>query len=75
MLISNSYGVSAAVASRRAESLRACPQDFAGITQPTHDAAYAGMTAHAARAVAAVLPQRKRRTAETTDPSVNRGFL
>jgi hypothetical protein len=70
---SNEMRVSAAGMAFGAESLRVAPTSFVAAAHPAPATAHAGRAAHAAWAVAAITPQRKRRTATATDASVNRG--
>jgi hypothetical protein len=65
----NEMRVSAAGMAFGAESLRVASASFLAAAHPVP----ATHAAHAAWAVAAITPQRKRRTATATDASVNRG--
>jgi hypothetical protein len=68
----NAVGVSVADVAFSAGSLRVAPVNYAA-AHPAPATAHAGRAAHAATAVAAITPMRKRHTATATDASVNRG--
>jgi hypothetical protein len=69
---SNAMRVSAAGMAFGAEFLRVASANFVA-AHPAPATAHAGMAAHAVWPVAAITPQRKRRTGTATDASVNRG--
>jgi hypothetical protein len=68
--------VSVAGLAYSAEFLRVAPMNIGAAAHRAPANPHAGQTAHAAVwAVAAITPQRKRRTATATDASVNRGSI
>jgi hypothetical protein len=73
VISTNAMRVSAAGMAFGAESLRVASTSFVAAAHPAPAIAHAGKATHAAWAVAAITPQRKRPTATATDASVNRG--
>jgi hypothetical protein len=73
MIHANVLGVSVAGRASSVGSLRVAAARFVAAAHPAPATAHAGTPAHAAAAVAAITPMRKRHAATATDASVNRG--